>query len=78
MVQREAKFDKYSQVFFKTQMAGGERAHVMTVKARRAVEKKFKKKTYISYEYQLEDSANQVYEGGKWIQEKQLESADGS
>jgi hypothetical protein len=76
--QREAKFDIYSQVYLKTQTAGGERAHVMTVKARRKIAKIYKKTTYISYEYQLEDSANQLYEKGAWIPEKQLESCDGS
>jgi hypothetical protein len=65
-------------VYLKTQAAGGERAHVMTVKARRKIEKTYKKKKYVSYEYQLADSADQLYEKGEWIQEKELESADGS
>ena len=76
--QRKAKFDTYSQVFFKTQTAGGERAHVMTVRTRRKIEKTYKKTIYVSYEYQLEDSANQSYEKGAWIPERQLESSDGS
>ena len=62
----------------KTQTASGERAHVMTVKARRKIEKTYQKKKYVSYEYQLEDSANLLYEKGEWIQERELESADGS
>jgi len=76
--QREAKFDTYSQVFFKTHTASGGRAHVMTVKARRKIAKTYKRTTYVSYEYQLEDTANQLYEKGAWIPEKQLESCDGS
>lgn len=50
----------------------------MTVKARRKIEKTYQKKKYVSYEYQLEDSANLLYEKGEWIQERELESADGS
>jgi hypothetical protein len=65
-------------VYLKTQTASRERAHVMTVKARRKIEKTYKKKKYVSYVYQLEDSASQLYEKGEWIPEKELESADGS
>lgn len=50
----------------------------MTVKARKKIEKTYKKKKYVSYEYQLADSANQLYREGEWIPEKELESADGS
>jgi isocitrate dehydrogenase len=65
-------------VYLKTQIAGEERAHVMTVKARKKIEKTYKKKKYVFYEYQLADSANQLYREGEWIPEKELESADGS
>jgi hypothetical protein len=57
---------------------GEERAHVMTVKARRKIVKTYNKKKFVSYEYKIADSANQLYEKGEWILEKQLESADGS
>ena len=50
----------------------------MTVKARKKIEKTYKKKKYVFYEYQLADSANQLYREGAWIPEKELESADGS
>ena len=53
------------------------RAHVMTVHAVKKVEQLYDGRRYISYHYQLEDSNGVVYEDGKWVSEKYLESCDG-
>lgn len=49
----------------------------MTVRARRKIETTVKKKVFVSYEYQLEDTANQLYEKGAWVKESKLESCNG-
>jgi hypothetical protein len=52
----------------------GEKACSMTVCQRRERGKEPK----ISYEYRLEDSSYEVYENGRWVAEKDLESRDGT
>jgi hypothetical protein len=52
----------------------GEKACSMTVRQRRERGKEPK----ISYEYRLEDSSYELYENGRWVAEKELESRDGT
>lgn len=46
----------------------------MTVRERRERGKEPK----VSYEYRLEDYTYELYENGRWVAEKELESCDGT
>lgn len=52
----------------------GEKACPMTVRERREIGGGPR----VSYEYKLEDSNNELYEKGRWIAEKELESCGGT
>jgi hypothetical protein len=74
MFQPYPKFDKGSKVWLKIKIDDGEKACRMTVRERRERGKEPK----VSYEYRLEDYSYELYEGGRWVAEKELESCDGT
>jgi hypothetical protein len=70
----DPKFYEGSQVWLKVKTDNGEKACPMTVRERREIGGGPR----VSYEYKLEDSNNELYEKGRWIAEKELESCGGT
>ena len=74
MFQLDPKFHKGSQVWLKVKTDDGEKACTMTVRERR----ERGGGSRVSYEYKLEDSSYELYENGRWVAERELESCDGT